>query len=173
MNIEEYRTYVWGVFKPEIRDSEDAEVYLWGKLVSELAELQQVISFVDLTTRTGVDKLVEEAGDVWWYVVNLSTLYNISIPLDHREESFSYKPLINDLSNVMVMSGIALGEAYKKRYHGKKTDEMQILLQNIIDSMAWWPTRLTIEAMWQNMRKLNERHGTSYNAAFYQQSKKE
>lgn len=164
---------MWGVFKPEIRDSEDAEVYLWSKLVSELAELQQIICFSDLTIKAGIDKLVEESGDVWWYTINLCNLYGIEVPpLEGYEECATHQ-LIDEIGSALRLSAIALGEVCKKRYHGKNTDEMRVLFTFIIDLMALWPPKLVFEAMKQNMRKLNERHGTSYNVAFYQQNKKE
>lgn len=172
MELADYQSYVWSIFKPELRDSNRGEIYLWAKLVSELGELEPEI-FMSAVTGSNT-KFIEELGDVAWYLVNLATLYKIKLrPMDGDDTFHGADGQKCFLLSAISTAAICLGEVCKKHYHDKaiNEEELKVRLEDqiweLFIALAVTVGKTPPEVFQVNYDKLMKRHGEKYNKDFY------
>lgn len=170
MKIQEYRKFIFGLINPSVLASgrDQTLVYLCGKLLNETGELLEVIDFEQ------DEKIIDELGDVSWYIFNMYNILDIDpqVVEIHNPNYIVEHQLIIDASK---LSGLVL----KKVYHGKEVSDTQITdllhrtytsFMNLLDVLSHdFDTEMNLDIVNNyNFEKLSKRHGSTYNADFYQ-----
>lgn len=177
--VQHYQDSMWNLFKEEIRDGDpdEALVYLSGKLCNEAIELFEVYLERDDRSSSWTEDFILEAGDVQWYISNLFRLNGIKLSecLGYGKEGFQQVLLYDiEASNhrLILLTGELLGLTLKKRYHGKPVEDRVIInyLHEINEAYLSFLFQFRVgsrQVMEGNLDKLQQRHGSSYNADFY------
>lgn len=169
--IKEYRQYIWGVFKTDIRDNPDKNlVYLSGKLITEIHELKTVIlSQGDLDEK----EVIKEIGDVFWYLYQFLNIYKIEwYKEDISQPKIYYGALIENLDEMENLSVKLLDNILKGQFHQKSIPAMtnENLIDQLINQLLYLCSNLEVspaEVIKNNITKLKERHGETYNSTYY------
>lgn len=168
MLISEYKEFVYNLINPSIlADRNTTLVYLSGKLANEATEL-----FAQKDTAKPY--IMDEAGDVCWYLINLFTFFNKKFTGELH--TYGIYDQNTSMEYIVTSTGKLSGESLKKVYHGKNiTDEtlfayLDACRDAFLNVLHEYGITLE-EVMQNNYNKLSQRHGTSYNASFYKAEK--
>lgn len=176
MDGKEYKQFVFGLMNPNIikMGQDQCLVYLSSKLLNEIGEFLEVIDSEEDT------KLVDELGDVFWYLQNIATVMNIEFTY-LTDYTLAQPKSFYPENNVIIEASKLAGLLLKKVYHGKPVPDQDIilavnrvyttflnLLTDLNDSLYESVDTFTLQnVMKYNFEKLSKRHGQSYNAGFY------
>lgn len=156
MNIKEYIPIVK---KTEIYPEKVNVVYLYLGLTGELSELRDSLEDYN-NGKTDINSVVQEVGDVMWYIVSISERLNISTVYLVN----NFKEII---SNVGIVRTDHIAEDIKKYYRdGKPIDKIKVMhcLGYVLYSLEDFLSVLdyTIEEILQlNYDKLTKRFNES------------
>lgn len=170
MDIAEYRKFIQGLINPSVvaMGRDQLLVYLSSKLLNESGELLEIIDSYENTP------IIDESGDVSWYLFNMYNVFEtdpVYIETFHR----SHIP-----ENQLIIEAAKLaGMILKKTYHGKNVSDDEIIkqLHIVYTSFMIFLEEISYDLEYDfslekvnqaNYNKLSKRHGTSYNAGFYQ-----
>lgn len=161
ITYKEYSNKVWNLFSPKIKHTKLAMAYLSGKLLNELTEL--------LESKSDALASIDECGDVFWYITNLYNECGFELPNEYIEGYLSEQETLNEL---LIEAGKLLGMIYKQTFHDKEVYQKDVC--DMLDSIYRlyrhyiFTRKFSLEDIMQfNIKKLNKRHGESYNVAFY------
>lgn len=174
----EYLDNIWGLFNPAIKNHQDKNVpllYLLTKLHIELIELDEAsIKYNEFTKPYDQIKrsnqLLEELGDIIWYIGNLLTLTNkqdIFIDFINNYPSVDLYDLSLNHRQLIIESSHVLQNLIKSIYHDKpekfSIDQLITLINNIGSQLCTNDGQYTInDILEKNIDKLYNRYGKSY-----------
>jgi NTP pyrophosphatase (non-canonical NTP hydrolase) len=181
MKQREYLEQVQGLLNPSIRDGEEYErnIYLVMKLISEAGEIAGEVAKRDFHGKDVTDEtLKKEAGDVCWYVYNIIGCLGDNELADWYFEYIDekIKTTTKESSQFYDLHGMILGlnfecanlSIFDEDHGGFSEYSVKVILDyyiRVIVAMGFDH----YEILQMNLDKLNKRHGSTYNAAFYKE----
>lgn len=173
MDLIKYQKFVYEIFNPDIATNKtQAPVYLASKLTNELLELHEVL--VEFAPEPDYQKMVDEAGDVMWYIGNLCNIYQLDLSqlMGIAQQNTQYA----SFDDMLKATNKLLSDILKNTYHGKPLaqDDINIMVINIIQTFNGWLTHNNIyvtDVITHNVNKLKDRHGKIYNNRVYTEAK--
>lgn len=161
--IKDYSKKIWPMFNPEIANGKYAGSYLAGKLLNEITEL--------LACKNNRDSVIDECGDVLWYICNLHTLFSSEKLPENSEFTILNEDEI--ITEILIESGKLVGMLFKRDFHGKQLYTNDILIEldsisQLFDQYLMTQNIKISEVIDHNLNKLLKRHGITYNKNFYQ-----